>query len=131
MKKIKLIVGLIFIVIASFSQEQKVDYFGLKLTEEIPEKFAPPFISKDERYVLMSAFSPDGKQFCYTTTNEHWSHFEIWYTRYYAPAATVGMTYILLSSAKTARGPNLLVLAQKLTLNMQSFLLKLALMVNT
>ena len=64
------------------SQSAAMDYFGQKPPGESPVKFAPGIISKDDRYELMSAFSSDGKTFCFTVTNEHWSHFEIWGTRY-------------------------------------------------
>ena len=30
----------------------------------------------------MTAFSNDGKEFCFSVTDKEWSHFEIWYTKY-------------------------------------------------
>ncbi len=99
MKKIKLIVAILFIIHVCYAQSEKVNYFGLKPPGELPEKFAPTIISKDKQYVLMSAFSPDGKQFCFTTTNEHWSHFEIWYTRYDAGKWSVPEVLPFMKSA--------------------------------
>jgi len=86
MKFLKIKRLLILIVASSIShvgyaQSLSGDYLGQKPPGESPEKFAPGIISRDDRYELMSAFSPDGKEFCFTVTNEQWSHFEIWYTK--------------------------------------------------
>ncbi len=70
--------------IGQSQQSAAIDYFGQKPPGELPEKFAPGIISKENRYELMAAFSPDGKEFCFTVTNEHWSHFEIWSAKYEA-----------------------------------------------
>jgi len=42
--------------------------------------FAWGFISIEGRYELMAAYAPDGREFCFTVTNEQCSHFEIWHT---------------------------------------------------
>lgn len=57
-----------------------VNYFDQDLPGELPKKFAPGIISRDDRFELMSVYAPDGKEFCFSVTNEHWSHFEIWHT---------------------------------------------------
>ena len=62
------------------SQSLYTTYFGQVPPDEIPKIFAPGFISKPDRYELMTAYSPDAREFCFTVTNEHWSHFEIWHT---------------------------------------------------
>ena len=62
------------------AQEIKINYFWQKPPADSPQKFAPGIISKEGRYELMSAYAFDGREFCFTVTNEQWSHFEIWHT---------------------------------------------------
>lgn len=62
------------------AQTITINYFGQKPPTDTAQKFAPGTISKEGRYELMSAYSSDGKEFCFTVTNEQWSHFEIWHT---------------------------------------------------
>lgn len=62
------------------SQSLSGTYFGQEPPGESPKLFAPGFISREDRYELMAAYAPDGREFCFTVTNEQWSHFEIWHT---------------------------------------------------
>jgi hypothetical protein len=64
----------------SIAQQPSTKDFGQRPPGDTPTIFAPGFISKRDRYELMTAFAPDGKEFCFTVTNEQWSHFEIWHT---------------------------------------------------
>jgi Tol biopolymer transport system component len=82
MKRILLFIAALFVFPDCRAQSVVVDYFGQKPPGEIPIKFAPGIISKENRYELMSAFSANGKEFCFTVTNEQWSHFEIWYSKF-------------------------------------------------
>ena len=80
-KNILLILISIFTIQCN-AQINSIDYFGQVPPGTSPKKFAPGFISKDGRYELMTAFSNDGKEFCFSVTDKEWSHFEIWYTKY-------------------------------------------------
>jgi Tol biopolymer transport system component len=82
MKRTAILLIVLFIYKMGQNQSAAVDYFGQKPPGESPEKFAPGIISKVDRYELMTTFSSDCKEFCFTVTNEHWSHFEIWLTKY-------------------------------------------------
>jgi hypothetical protein len=82
MKNLLLITATIFFMQVCEAQINSIDYFGQVPPGSTPVKFAPGFISRDGRYELMSTFSPDGKEFCFSVTNYYWSHFEIWYTKY-------------------------------------------------
>jgi hypothetical protein len=68
------------LVLPALSQSLTTTYFGQEPPGDTPRLFAPGFISREGRYELMAAYAPDGKEFCFTVTNEHWSHFEIWHT---------------------------------------------------
>jgi Tol biopolymer transport system component len=98
MKRTAILLSIVFMY--KMGQAQlAIDYFGQKPPEGSPEKFAPGLISKENRYQLMAAFSPDGKEFCFTVTNEHWSHFEIWDTKYNAGKWTEPKVMPFLTSA--------------------------------
>jgi len=80
MKKITLVGITTFSLHICTSQSLSTKYFGQQPPAETPQLFAPGFISKEGRYELMAAYAPDGREFCFTITNEQWSHFEIWHT---------------------------------------------------
>jgi hypothetical protein len=82
MKNLLLITATVLFMRVCEAQIDSIDYFGQVPPGPTPAKFAPGFISKDGRYELMSAFSPNGKEFCFTVTNNQWSSFSIWYTKY-------------------------------------------------
>ncbi|HUS85672.1 MAG TPA: hypothetical protein VMW76_00400 [Bacteroidales bacterium] len=82
MKKNTLLIMVIVFAMQCNAQINSIDYFGQVPPDSIPVKFAPGIISKDGRYELMTAFSSDGKEFCFTITKRGWSHFDIWYTKY-------------------------------------------------
>jgi Tol biopolymer transport system component len=80
MNKIFLVLTGLFSYLVAPSQSASTMYFGQELPSDSPRVFAPGFISKPDRFELMTAYRPDGREFCFTVTNEHWSHFEIWLT---------------------------------------------------
>lgn len=53
-------------VLALPALSQSVTYFGQQPPDDTPRLFAPGFISKADRYELMAAYAPDGKEFCFT-----------------------------------------------------------------
>lgn len=57
-------------------------YLGQEPPGRTPEIFAPGIVSREDRYELMSAFSPNGKEFCFTVTKRKWSDFKVWCTKY-------------------------------------------------
>jgi hypothetical protein len=80
-KSILLIMAIVFAMQCN-AQINSIDYFGQVPPDSTPSKYAPGLISKDGRYELMTTFSADGKEFCFTVTNNKWSSFSIWYTKY-------------------------------------------------
>jgi len=86
MKNAFLLAVTAFMVLPGLSQS--LTYFGQQPPGDTPRLFAPGFISKADRYELMAAYAPDAKEFCFTVTNEHWSHFEIWHTLFDGSAWT-------------------------------------------
>lgn len=58
-----------------------IDYFGQNPPGSIPEVFAPGFISLDNRFEQNAAFTPDGKEFYFSTTTNNWDGFRIYFTK--------------------------------------------------
>ena len=83
----KVFIVIIFVLIAQSSFAQQFtdihrDYFGRVPPDSVPVKFAPGIISKDGRYEMMAAFSPNGSEFCFTVTDNMWSGFKLLYTKF-------------------------------------------------
>jgi Tol biopolymer transport system component len=55
-------------------------YMGQEPPEMKPEIFSPGFICLDNRYEYGFGFSPDGREFAFTLTNNTWGYFELLYT---------------------------------------------------
>ncbi len=63
-----------------FAQNPSGPYFGQTPPGNEPEVFAPEFISINGRFEQNAAFTPDGKEFYFCTTNSSWSDFDTYYT---------------------------------------------------
>ncbi|MFZ1977709.1 MAG: hypothetical protein WAV76_07100 [Bacteroidota bacterium] len=59
-----------------------VDYFGQTPPGTTPIIFAPGIISLDDRFEARGAFSPNGKEFYFTVTNEKFSAQKILFCKY-------------------------------------------------
>jgi Tol biopolymer transport system component len=55
-------------------------YMGQEPPGMKPEIFSPGFISLDNRFEYGFGFSPDGREFAFTLTNNTWGYFELLYT---------------------------------------------------
>lgn len=60
-------------IVLSQSGTISIDYFGQTPPDMTPKIFAPGIICLDNRCEARGAFSPDGKVFCFTVTNENYS----------------------------------------------------------
>jgi len=67
---------------AQFNDTLKIDYFGQKPPGNKAEVFAPDFISRKDWFVQNGCFSPDGKEFVFTITDNKWSFVDIMHTKY-------------------------------------------------
>ncbi len=63
------------------AQNPSGPYFGQTPPGSTPEIFAPDFISVDGRFEQNAAFTPDGKEFYFSTTTSNWDGFSIYYTK--------------------------------------------------
>ena len=83
MKKIIIVAFLIFSnFIHSQTDKISIDYFGQILPDTIPVIFAPGIICLDNRFEARGAFSPDGKSFYFTITNEDFTSQKILFCEY-------------------------------------------------
>ena len=64
-----------------FAQNPSGPYFGQEPPGATPEVFAPGFISVDGRFEQNAAFTPDGKEFYFSTTDNNWGAFRLYYTK--------------------------------------------------
>ena len=82
----KTIISLTFLIISNIVYSQtnnsSIDYFDQIPPDTIPKIFAPGIICLDDRFEARGAFSPDGKMFYFTITNEKWSSQKILYSEY-------------------------------------------------
>ena len=60
-------------IVYSQTGDIPIDYFGLTPPDMTPKIFAPGIICLDNRFEARGAFSPDGKTFYFTITNENYS----------------------------------------------------------
>jgi hypothetical protein len=56
-------------------------YFGQEPPGLVPEIFAPGIISLEKRYEQYATFTPDGNEFCFSTTNSSWSGSRAFYVK--------------------------------------------------
>lgn len=83
MKKTVTIVSLIISIFANCQTDNvTIDYFGQTPPDTLPKIFAPGFISLENRFEARGAFSPDGKSFYFTITNEDFTSQQIFYSEY-------------------------------------------------
>ena len=59
-----------------------IDYFGQTPPDTVPIIFAPGIICLDNRFEARGAFSPDGKSFYFTITNEDFTSQKIFFCEY-------------------------------------------------
>ena len=74
--------ALIFIIINTNLLFAQIDYFGQELPGDSAIVFSPDFISAGSRFIQGSSFTPDGKEFSFTTTNSGWSLINVMNTQY-------------------------------------------------
>ena len=75
------IVLLLILSVLCLAQNPSGPYFGQTPPGNVPEVFAPEFISIDGRFEQNAAFTPDGKEFYFSTTDNSWGSFRIYYTK--------------------------------------------------
>jgi len=82
--KIKLlpVTVLLLTLISCQSKQLKIDYFGQTPPEKTPQIFASGVISLKERFEAKGTFSPDGKSFYFTITNNDFSSHKILFCEY-------------------------------------------------
>jgi hypothetical protein len=78
---IQICFSLILISIGSAQEIPDGPYFGQKPPGTIAEVFAPGIISLENRFEQNAAFTPDGKEFYFSTTTCNWDSFQIYYTK--------------------------------------------------
>jgi Tol biopolymer transport system component len=84
--QMKNVIILALIILSNFvySQTNKIsiDYFGQTPPDTIPKIFAPGIICLEDRFEARGAFSPDGRVFFFTITNENFSSQKILFCEY-------------------------------------------------
>jgi Tol biopolymer transport system component len=82
----KTMIVLVLVILSNFSYSQTgtnpIDYFGQTPPDTTPVIFAPGIICLDNRFEARGAFSPDGKSFYFTITNENFSFQKILFCEY-------------------------------------------------
>jgi hypothetical protein len=85
-KHMKTIIALAFLIFSNFVYSQtgssSIDYFGQTPPDTIPKIFAPGIICLENRFEARGTFSPDGRMFYFTITNENFSSQKILYSEY-------------------------------------------------
>lgn len=79
MKYIFLSVIVLLMIISCRPKQSTIDYFGQTPPEKTPIIFAPGIICLDNRFEARGAFSPDGKSFYFTITNEDFTSQKIFF----------------------------------------------------
>ncbi|MGD1045762.1 MAG: hypothetical protein ABR936_10620 [Bacteroidota bacterium] len=81
---LKVVFSLMIITYYGYSQTSNapINYFGQTPPGTTPIIFAPGIISLDDRFEGRAAFSPDGKEFYFTVTNEKFSGQKILFCKY-------------------------------------------------
>ena len=75
------VILLLVLPVLCFAQNPSGQYFGQTPPGSTPEIFAPGFISVDGRFEQNATFTPDGKEFYFSTTDNNWGNFRIYYTK--------------------------------------------------
>lgn len=83
MNKITTVILIFLLVFISINaQNTDKEYFGFTPPNDTPIIFAPGFISLENRIEGRGAFSPDGNQFFFTVSDEHFINQNIFYSEY-------------------------------------------------
>jgi hypothetical protein len=67
-------------IISCQPRHSNIDYFGQTPPGKTPIIFAPGIICLDNRFEARGAFSPDGKSFYFTVTNEDFTSQKIFFS---------------------------------------------------
>lgn len=82
----KTIITLTFLIFSNLVYSQtdtsSLNYFGQTPPDTVPAIFAPGIICLDNRFEARGAFSPDGKSFYFTVTNEDFTSQKILFCEY-------------------------------------------------
>jgi Tol biopolymer transport system component len=82
----KNVIMLVLLILSNFVYSQtntiSIDYFGQTPPDTIPKIFAPGIICLEDRFEARGAFSPDGKMFFFTITNENFTSQKILFCEY-------------------------------------------------
>ena len=80
------IIAFTFLIFSNFvycqTGNSSIDYFGQTPPDTIPVIFAPGIICLDNRFEARGAFSPDGRMFYFTITNENFTSQKILFCEY-------------------------------------------------